>query len=102
MISHLHVIRDPNHTNCDSALCRVGIGQRIVTQLISQTHLPRATCISYLHSDGCLLRHSLIHADEGYIVVQVIDRALQREEGRGTWIWTCLPCLLALLPTSGW
>lgn len=32
----------------------------------------------YLHGDGCLLGHSLVHADEGHIVVQVIDRALQR------------------------
>lgn len=39
----------------------------------------RAMCASYLHGDGCLLGHSLVHADEGYIVVQVIDRALQRE-----------------------
>lgn len=38
----------------------------------------------YLHSDGCLLGHSLVHADEGYIVVQVINGALQRKERKGS------------------
>lgn len=29
----------------------------------------RVMHISYLHSDGSLLGHSLVHADEGYVVV---------------------------------
>lgn len=46
----------------------------------------KGTCISYLHSDGCLLSHCLVHADEGYIVVKIIDWALRRKEGRGRWM----------------
>lgn len=37
----------------------------------------------YLDSDGCLLGHSLVHADEGHVVVQVIDGALHQEGGGG-------------------
>lgn len=38
---------------------------KLITGQVSRT----PTCISYLHSDGCLLGHSLVHADEGYVVV---------------------------------
>lgn len=40
------------------------------------SHLSRAHVRPYLHSDGCLLGHRLVHADEGHVVVQVVDRAL--------------------------
>lgn len=46
-----------------------------------QPHPHRPACVSHLHSDGCLLGHRLVHADEGYVVVQVIDRALEEEGG---------------------
>lgn len=41
-------------------------------------HILPAHVRPYLHSDGCLLGHGLVHANEGHVVVQVIDRALRR------------------------
>lgn len=38
----------------------------------------------YLHSDGAFFGHSLVHPDEGHIVVKVIDRALKRKKRRLT------------------
>jgi hypothetical protein len=63
----------------------------------------KGTCISYLHSDGCLLSHRLVHANEGYIVVQIIDRALWRKEGRGRWMgnWALSPLLMSQLLSDG-
>lgn len=34
---------------------------------------------TYLHSDSSLLGHGLVHPNEGNVVVQVVNRALQRE-----------------------
>lgn len=34
----------------------------------------------YLHSDCAFFGHSLVHPDEGHIVVKVIDRALKRKK----------------------
>lgn len=60
-------------------------------------------CTSYLYSDGCLLGHSLVHANEGDIVVQVIYRALQRKVGKDRWTGTwALSPLFNGLATHTW
>lgn len=38
---------------------------------------------SYLHCDGRLLGHGLVRADEGHIVIQVVDGALGSGEESG-------------------
>lgn len=34
----------------------------------------------YLHGDGTFLCHSLVHPDEGHVVVQIIDGTLQKKD----------------------
>lgn len=36
----------------------------------------------YLHSDCAFFGHSLVHPNEGHVVVKVIDRALERKSER--------------------
>lgn len=36
----------------------------------------------YLHSDGTFFGHSLVHPNEGHIVVKVINRTLKRKQDR--------------------
>lgn len=37
----------------------------------------------YLHGDGALFGHRLVHSDEGHVVVEVIDGALERSRETG-------------------
>lgn len=46
-----------------------------------EQHGPAARPHTHLHGDGRLLRHGLVHPDEGHVVVQVIDGALEGAEG---------------------
>lgn len=71
-------------------------------KLYHLANLPQGPSISYLHSDGCLLGHSLVHADESYIVVQVVDRALRGEGGRGKWAGTWAPGPLFISSATCW
>lgn len=54
--------------------CKAGMGRKTSARYgdassSSASSMSQAKDISYLHSDGCLLSHSLVHADEGYVVV---------------------------------
>lgn len=54
--------------------CKAGMGRKTSAgcgdaSSSSANPISQAMYISYLYSDGSLLSHSLVHADEGYVVV---------------------------------
>lgn len=55
-----------------SDVCEVSFVQMFSTRSVLSAHK------RYLHSDGTFFGHSLVHPDEGHVVVKVINRALKR------------------------